>query len=244
MHILPDMTRFAWHILHLYGMWALFALLLVEEAGVPLPAPGDTFIALAGAQPHRTVASTIETLALCTLAVFLGSSILYWVMRLGGRSFLNRYGRYLHLNQQRLDRIESWIVRRGLVAIILGRLIPGLRIPTTVMCGLSNVRYRDFAPSTALAGLIWSALYFLVGALLQRRVGLITSYITGLADTIGDSSMLTALAIALLLALLLGGWGLFHRWRMQRARGVQATRQASEQASTQAEAATEAPAGR
>jgi len=113
----------------------------------PLPAPGDTFIALAGAQPHRTLAYTIQVLALCTLAVFLGSSALYWAMRLGGRSFLNRYGRYLHLNPQRMERIEGWIIKRGPLAIILGRLIPGLRIPTTVMCGLSNVRYRDFAPS-------------------------------------------------------------------------------------------------
>ncbi|HKT39742.1 MAG TPA: DedA family protein [Ktedonobacterales bacterium] len=244
MHILPDMTQFARHFLHLYGMWALFVLLLVEEAGVPLPAPGDTFIALAGAQPHRTLAYTAEALATCTLAVFIGSSILYWVMRLGGRSFLNRYGRYLHLNQQRLDRVERWIVRRGPLAIILGRLIPGLRIPTTVMCGLSNVRYRVFAPSTALAGLIWSALYFLVGVLLQRRVGVLTSYIIGLADTLDDSTVLTALAIALLLALLLGGWGLFHRWRMRRQRGAQAARQASEQTPTQAEVATESPAGR
>ncbi|HEU5346215.1 MAG TPA: DedA family protein [Ktedonobacterales bacterium] len=233
MHILPGMTQFAWHFLHIYGMWALFILLLVEEAGVPLPAPGDTFIALVGAQPHRTLVTTVETLALCTLAVFLGSSILYWVMRLGGRSFLNRYGRYMRLNQQRLDRIESWIVRRGPLAIILGRLIPGLRIPTTVMCGLSNVRYRVFAPSTALAGLIWSALYYLVGALLQRRVGLLTSYITGLADTVGDSTILTILAVALLLALLLGGWGLFHRWRMRQMRRAQTARQASGQASGQ-----------
>src|SRR6476620_8856257 len=98
MQFLPDMTHFALHFLHLYGMWALFALLLIEEAGIPLPAPGDTFIALAGAQPHRTLAYTIQVLALCTLAVFLGSSALYWAMRLGGRSCLNRYGRYLHLN--------------------------------------------------------------------------------------------------------------------------------------------------
>jgi len=122
MQFLPDMTHFALHFLHLYGMWALFALLLIEEAGIPLPAPGDTFIALAGAQPHRTLAYTIQVLALCTLAVFLGSSTLYWAMRLGGRSFLNRYGRYLHLNPQRMERIEGWIIKRGPLAIILGQV--------------------------------------------------------------------------------------------------------------------------
>ncbi len=220
MHILPALTHFVLHLLRIYGAWALFALLLIEEAGVPLPAPGDTLIALAGAQPHRTLAYTVEVLGLCTLAVFLGSSALYWVMRIGGRSFLDRYGRYLHLNQQRLERMERWLVERGTVAIVLGRLIPGLRVPTTVMCGLSEVPYRVYAPSAALAGLIWSALYFLLGAVLQRRLGVLTSYFAGLLDTFGDSTYLTALLIAVVIMALFGGWGLFHRLRLRRTHGV------------------------
>jgi membrane protein DedA with SNARE-associated domain len=217
MHILPGVTHAFLHFLHGYGLLGLFALLLVEEAGVPLPAPGDTLIALAGAQPGRTLGYTIEVLGLCTLAVFLGSSALYWAMRLGGRSFLNRYGRYIRLNPQRMERIETWIVRHGPVAIILGRLIPGLRVPTTVICGLSGVPYRVYAPSAALAGLIWSALYFLLGALLRRRLGLITTFVVGMIDTIGDSTLLTLLAFAALLAALLGGWGFYRRWQSRRA---------------------------
>jgi membrane protein DedA with SNARE-associated domain len=220
MHILPGLTHFVLHLLRIYGVWALFALLVIEEAGVPLPAPGDTLIALAGAQPHRTVAYTLEVLGLCTLAVFVGSSILYWVMRLGGRSFLNRYGRYLHLNMQRLERMEAWIIQRGTLAIILGRLIPGLRVPTTVMCGLSEVPYRVYAPSAALAGLIWSALYFLLGAVLQRRLGVLTSYFAGLLDTFGDSTYLTGLLIATLIVAIFGGWGIYRRWRVRRANGA------------------------
>ncbi len=217
MHILPGLTHIVFHLVHTYGILALFLLLLVEEAGVPLPAPGDTLIALAGAQPHRTLPYTIEVLGLCTLAVFLGSSALYWVMRLGGRTFLDRYGRYLHLNQQRLERIEAWIVRRGTLGIIVGRLIPGLRVPTTVMCGLSGVPYRVYAPSAALAGLIWSALYFLLGAVLQRRVGVIASFFVGLLDTLGDSTLLTSLVIALLIIALFGGWRFYRGTRARRA---------------------------
>lgn len=217
MHILPGLTHTVIHLLHVYGIWGLFGLLLIEEAGVPLPAPGDTLIALAGAQPERTVAYTIEVLALCTLAVFLGSSALYWVMRLGGRSFLSRYGRYLHLSQQRLDRMEVWLTQRGTLAIIVGRLIPGLRVPTTVMCGLTGVPYRVYGPSAALAGLIWSGLYFLLGALLRRRMGILTSYAVGLLDTIGDSTLLTVLAITLVIGLIVGAWQFYRYLRGRRA---------------------------
>ena len=232
MHILPGLTHLVLHLLHTYGLLALFLLLLVEEAGVPLPAPGDTLIALAGAQPHRTLPYTLAVLGLCTLAVFLGSSALYWVMRLGGRSFLDRYGRYLHINQQRLERIEAWVVRRGTLGIIAGRLIPGLRVPTTVMCGLSGVRYRVYAPSAALAGLIWSALYFLLGAALQRRVGVIASFFVGLLDTLGDSTLLTSLLIALVIIALFGGWGLHRRTRMRHAPTAEEDAQADVSAAT------------
>ncbi len=217
MHILPGITHTVLHLLHTYGVFALFGLLLIEEAGVPLPAPGDTLIALAGAQPHRTLPYTIEVLAFCTAAVFLGSSALYWVMRVGGRSFLTRYGSRLHLNSRRLEQMEAWIARRGVWAIILGRLIPGLRVPTTVMCGLSGIPYRVYAPSAALAGLIWSSLYFLLGAVLQRRMSVLTSYFAGLLDTLGDSTLLTALAVALLIALAFGVWRLYRRWRTRHA---------------------------
>lgn len=227
MHILSGISHLFFHILHTYGLLALFALLVIEEAGVPLPAPGDTLIALMGAQPHRTLGFTVATLALCTLAVFIGSSALYWVMRRGGRPLLDKYGRFLRLNPQRLTRMESWLSERGTVAIVLGRLIPGLRVPTTVMCGLSGVPYRVYAPSAALAGLVWAALYFFLGALLGRHLSHLASFATGLLDTIGDSTTLTIILLVLLVALGLGAWGGYRRWRASHTRAHDGAAEAS-----------------
>ncbi len=50
---------------------------------------------------------------------------------------------------------------------MLGRLIPGLRTPTSVMAGLSGVPYRVFMPSTALAAIIWAAFYYFAGSALR-----------------------------------------------------------------------------
>lgn len=46
--------------------------------------------------------------------------------------------------------------------MILGRLIPGLRIPTTIMAGLSGMPYRQFVSSALPAALIWSGAFYLV----------------------------------------------------------------------------------
>ena len=175
------------HFLRTYRLGGLFLLLLVEEAGVPIPLPGDMLIALAGAQPHLDPFYAVRVLTASTLAVFLGSSVLFWVIRQGGRPLVLRLGRYVRVNPQRLDRMERWFAQRGALAIVIGRLIPGLRVPTTVMAGLIGVPYRVYAPAAALSALLWSVFFFYLGRLVQPYVGVLTAFGLGLLDSAEDS---------------------------------------------------------
>jgi membrane protein DedA with SNARE-associated domain len=89
-----------------------------------------------------------------TAGATIGSSLLYFVMRRGGRPLLDRHGRYLHLNEARVSRVEGWSRRYGAVAIVFGRLVPGLRTPTTAMSATFQVASRVFAPATAIAAVL------------------------------------------------------------------------------------------
>jgi membrane protein DedA with SNARE-associated domain len=151
---------------HQYG--ALFLLLLVEEAGVPLPLPGDTLLMYEGARSRTGHANAALVILLVSTAVTLGSSALYWAARRGGGPALRRYGRFLHLKPERIDAMAARFQRRGAWAIILGRLIPGFRVPTSIMAGLFAVPYRVYAPCTALSAVIWTLGYFYAGAYLER----------------------------------------------------------------------------
>jgi membrane protein DedA with SNARE-associated domain len=91
--------------------------------------------------------------------VSVGSSVLYAIARRGGRPMLDQYGPVLHINAARVARVEAWFHRYGAVAIVVGRLIPGFRTPTTVLSGLLGVPYSVFAPATAVAAVLWAALY-------------------------------------------------------------------------------------
>jgi membrane protein DedA with SNARE-associated domain len=84
----------------------LFVFLLVEEAGAPIWfLPGDALLIAAGATPGNTPATVALILLAATAGVFVGSTILYAVVRRGGRPVLNRYGRFLHLNDARVATI-------------------------------------------------------------------------------------------------------------------------------------------
>lgn len=141
----------------------LLLFLLIEEAGVPLLFPGDVLIIAAGARPGRTMESTLIVLGSATLASTAGSSLLYALVRRGGRPLLERYGRFLHLSEGRLAIVERWADRHGAPAIVVGRLIPGLRTPTTIMAGIALVPYRTFLPATACAAVLWAAGYYAIG---------------------------------------------------------------------------------
>lgn len=165
---------------------ALFFLLFLEEAGIPLPVPGDVLVAWAGSRHTHSLGYTLSVLMACSVGVFLGSSLLYTVMRRRGRPLLERYGRYVHLSERRLNRMERWFRRHGVLAILCGRMIPGLRMPTTVMAGLSDVPYRVYAPVCAVTAVTWAALYYYLGEMLQRPVRFIAARLLGEPDTLSD----------------------------------------------------------
>ncbi|HET6437845.1 MAG TPA: DedA family protein [Anaeromyxobacter sp.] len=158
-----------WHYL------GLFAVLFIEEAGIPLPVPGDLFIAAMGFLASTGRASYLPAAGAVTGATVLGSSLLYLVSRHARRRLLSFAGRWLGYTSEKQARLEGWLSRHGAWAVVVGRLIPGLRIVMTVVAGALGVRRSTFALGTLLAGLIWATIYFFLGYALgsgyQRLAG-------------------------------------------------------------------------
>ena len=76
---------------------------------------------------------------------------------------MHRYGRFLRLNPERLGRAEDWIRQGGWRAIVVLRLLPGLRIATVVGCGVFGVPFRLFLPALTLGGFGYLVVYTLMG---------------------------------------------------------------------------------
>jgi len=96
-------------------------------------------------------------------ATVLGASILFAVSAHAGRPLELRYGRFLRLNPERLRRAERWIRRGGWRAIVILRLVPGLRIATVFGSGLFDVPFRVFLPAVSLGAFGYLVLCTLLG---------------------------------------------------------------------------------
>src|SRR6478752_7561861 len=133
-----------------HGLLAGFVFLLIEEAGVPVPVPGDFLMLYLGVRAGQGRLPLWQVVLVLEAATILGSTFLYFVARLAGRSLVYRYGRYIRLTPERLDGAEKWLLRHGFWAVLVSRLVPGLRILTAVACGVFDVPARVFIPAMAL----------------------------------------------------------------------------------------------
>jgi membrane protein DedA with SNARE-associated domain len=146
-----------------HGVLAGFVLILIEEAGVPVPVPGDFLMLGLGVHARQGRVPLWQALLVMELATLLGSSILYVLASRAGRDLVYRYGRYIHLTPARLDQAELWLRRRGVVAIVLGRITPGLRMATVIACGVFGVPFWRFLPSLAVGAFVYILTYTLLG---------------------------------------------------------------------------------
>ena len=150
-----------------YGYLALFLVLLLEELGLPLPLPGDLALLFVGYLVGRGMMRFDLAVLTVVLAALGGGTTLYLLARRYGQPMVARYGRYVHLDADRLARFEARSRRLGLVAVLVARLTPGMRIYTSLLAGLGGVSYARFLAALGSAALIWALTFIFLGS----RVG-------------------------------------------------------------------------
>ena len=185
-----------------YGYLGLFLLLFAEELGIPLPLPGDLALLFAGYLVGRGIMRFDLALATAILAVLGGASTLYLLTRVYGQPLVARFGRFLHIDPERLDRFESRSRHLGLLAVLLVRLTPGMRIYTAVLAGLTGLPYGRFLLALGPAALIWAGAFIILGSRVGERW-------EELYTLLEHHAILGTTAVALLLVVGAVAW----RWR-------------------------------
>jgi membrane protein DedA with SNARE-associated domain len=156
--------------LNRHGLLAAFVFLLIEEAGVPVPVPGDVLMLILGVHAREGSVQLWQAVAATWLGTIIGSTVLYFASRMAGRGLVYRYGRFIRLTPERLDQAEQWLKHHGSRAVFLGRLVPGLRIVTAVACGVFEVPFTVFFPAMSLGALLYILVYTLLGYFLGPPV--------------------------------------------------------------------------
>ena len=143
----------------------LGGLLFTEEAGVPLPfAPGELTLLAAGLLIAAGGLDPLVFVPVALVACVAGSLVGYtWARAVGDRGF-QALARRIH-QQHALARVSGRVESAGWVGIAVSRLIPGLRIYTTLVAGALRVRRSTFLLGMVPATVVWIAVYVALGVL-------------------------------------------------------------------------------
>ena len=150
-----------------YGYAFLFFGLLGEY--VALPFPGDLTLALAGVLSYHGRMNFALAAAVGFAGTALGMTITYWVGRGLGKPFLLRYGRYVALSPERVERGMRWIDQFGLPLLAVGYFLPGVRHFTGYLSGAMGIPFRHFAVAAYAGAFLWVMFFLTLGRLLGPR---------------------------------------------------------------------------
>ena len=117
----------------------------------------------AGAISGHPASSLAAAVAAGTLGYLTGSLAGWAIGRAGGRPFIERHGRWLHLGPQRFRRAERWFTRYGSSFVLFGRLTPLVRSFVSIPAGALEYPLAPYAVLTAIASLIWCAAFGIAG---------------------------------------------------------------------------------
>lgn len=158
-------------LLKAYGYLGGFALIYIEETGIPLFIPGDVFLLYVGSRLPHDIPILLAAWLGFVLAVTLGSTNLYLLSRRFGRRLIEfRLVRFLDITPERVANAEHWFRRYGPWALIFGRHIPGFRVPLTVVAGLLELPYPIFAVSVAVSSAIWAGVFLILGVVFGNGI--------------------------------------------------------------------------
>jgi membrane protein DedA with SNARE-associated domain len=151
-----------------HGLYAVFALMLIDAL---LPAASELVMLYAGALAAGALSGHEVTLfgaeidsrpwayvamaAAGTVGYTIGS-VLGWAIGLyGGRPYLERHGRWLHITPDKLDKAERWFDRWGDWAVLVSRVTPVVRSFISIPAGIAEMRLGRYTLLTFLGTLPW-----------------------------------------------------------------------------------------
>lgn len=158
---LPGVLHTLEPTLNQYGYLAVVALVLIEDFGVPVP--GETVLILAAVYAGAGRLNIGLVVLLGFVGALLGDNIGFAIGHFGGRPVAERYGRYIFLTPERLEKATGFFERHGGKIIIVARFIEGLRQANGIIAGISGLRWTRFLVFNAIGAALWVAVWTSVG---------------------------------------------------------------------------------
>ena len=147
-----------------WGYVAVGVLMAAENACIPIPS--ELILGFSGYLIFAGKMHFAGALIGGMIGGIAGSLFAYIVGRIGGRSFVDRYGKYFFIKKSHVDLAQNWFDRYGIKAVFFSRMLPVVRTFISLPAGFAHVNMKRFLFFTILGSLPWTALILFAGMML------------------------------------------------------------------------------
>ena len=152
-----------------YGLWAVFFIVALECAGIPLP--GETALLSAAIFAGATGDLAItEVIVVAATAAIIGDNIGFWIGRRYGLPLIQRYGHLIRLDSRRLALGDLLFERHGPSIVFFGRFVAFLRIFAALLAGVHRFGWAPFLVFNAAGAIVWALSFGMAGFLFGDAV--------------------------------------------------------------------------
>jgi membrane protein DedA with SNARE-associated domain len=155
------------HWIATYGYPAIFFLLMFGIVG--LPVPDETLLTFSGYLIYSGRLSTMPAFVAAFSGSACGITLSYILGRTFGLALIHRYGKYIHLTEERINYVHNWFEKAGRWGLTFGYFIPGIRHFTAYAAGMSNLEPHVFALFAYSGAALWSSTFLALGYFLGER---------------------------------------------------------------------------
>jgi membrane protein DedA with SNARE-associated domain len=171
-----DIFDGAWihHIITHYGYVAVFTIVMLESAGIPMP--GETVLVSAAAYAgHRHNLDPVYIIIAAAAGAIIGDNLGFWAGREFGTTLLSRWGHLIGLDERKRKLGQYLFARHGGKIVFFGRFIALLRAFAAVLAGANRLPPLRFFFFNATGGIVWATIFgtggYVLGEGLRRIAG-------------------------------------------------------------------------
>ena len=159
-----------------YGYIILFSALVLELIAFPLP--GELMMTYCGFLVYQSQMNWIISIIVATAGVIVGITMSYFIGTKLGVKFFEKYGSYIHLGPNKIEKTSKWFKSSGNKLLILAYFIPGVRHITGYFSGITKISYKRFALNAYFGAFLWTATFISLGKVLGPNWDKFHSYIS------------------------------------------------------------------
>lgn len=153
LHFIHGLTAIWFNFLQEWGYLGVIVLMAMESSIFPVPS--EVVIPPAAYWATRGQMNFWGVVLAGTFGSWLGSAITYWVSLKLGRPFLIKFGKWVHITPEKIDRAERFVHRYEAGGIFFARLLPVVRHLISIPAGIIKMNFATFSLTTTVGSFVW-----------------------------------------------------------------------------------------